>query len=38
LIAQQLLKDFFLEIRQMTKESKGTEYEPGTLKTYCNGS
>ncbi|KAJ7369461.1 hypothetical protein OS493_038783 [Desmophyllum pertusum] len=29
--APQLLKHFFLEIRQTTKENKGKEYEPGTL-------
>ena len=28
--APQLLKHFFLEIRQTTKENKGKEYEPGT--------
>ena len=33
----QLLKHFFLEIRQTTKENKGKEYEPGTLQTYRNG-
>ena len=27
----QLLKRFFLEIRQTTKENKRREYEPGTL-------
>ena len=32
--APQLLKHFFLEIRQTTKENKGKEYEPGTLQTY----
>ena len=35
--APQLLKHFFLEIRQTTKENKGKEYEPGTLQTYRNG-
>ena len=35
--APQLLKHFFLEIRQTTKENKGKEYEPGTLQTHCNG-
>ena len=35
--APQLLKHFFLETRQTTKENKGKEYEPGTLQTYCNG-
>ena len=35
--ALQLLKHFFLEIRQTTKENKGKEYEPGTLQTYRNG-
>lgn len=34
--APQLLKHFFLEIRQTTKENKGKEYEPGTLQTYRN--
>ena len=32
--APQLLKHFFLEIKQTTKENKGKEYEPGTLQTY----
>ena len=32
-----LLKHFFIEIRQTTKESKGKEYEPGSLQTYRNG-
>ena len=31
--APQLLKHFFLEIRQTTKENKRKEYEPGTLQT-----
>ena len=31
--APQLLKHFFLEIRQTTKEKKGKDYEPGTLQT-----
>jgi len=35
--APKLLKHFFLEIRQTTKENKGKEYEPGTLQTYRNG-
>ena len=35
--APQLLKHFFLEIRQTTKENKGKAYEPGTLQTYRNG-
>ena len=35
--APQLLKHFFLEIRQTTKENRGKEYEPGTLQTYRNG-
>jgi len=29
--APQLLRHFFLEIRQTTKENKGREYEPRTL-------
>ena len=35
--APQLLKHFFLEIRQTTKENKDKGYEPGTLQTYRNG-
>jgi len=35
--APHLLKHFFLEIRQTTKQNKGKEYEPGTLQTYRNG-
>ena len=35
--APQLLKRFFLEIRQTAKEKKGKEYEPATLQTYRNG-
>jgi hypothetical protein len=35
--APQLLKFFFLEIRQTTKENKGKVYEPGILQTYRNG-
>ena len=35
--APQLLKHFFLEIRQTTKENKGKGYQPGTLQTYRNG-
>ena len=34
--ASQLLKNFFLEIRQTKKENKGKEYVPGTLQTYRN--
>ena len=34
--ATQLLKHFFLEIRQTTKEHKGKEYEPRALQTYRN--
>ena len=34
--APQLLKHFFLEIGQTTKQNKGKEYEPGTLQTYRN--
>jgi len=32
--APQLLKHFFLDIRQTAKENKGKEYEPGTLQTF----
>ena len=35
--APQLLKHFFREIRQTTKENKSKEYEPGTLQTHRNG-
>ena len=35
--APQLLKHFFVEIRQTGKENKGKEYEPGSLQTYRNG-
>ena len=35
--APQLLKRFFLEVRQATKENRGKEYEPGILQTYRNG-
>ena len=35
--APELLKHFFIEIRQTTNNSKGKEYEPGTLQTYRNG-
>ena len=35
--APQLLKHFFVEIRQTTKDGKGKEYEPGSLQTYRNG-
>ena len=34
--APQLLKHFFVEIRQTGKENKGKEYEPGSLQTYRN--
>ena len=33
----QLLKYFFVEIRQTTKEKKRGEYEPDSLQTYRNG-
>jgi len=32
--APQLLKHFFLEVRQTAKENKGKEYEPVTLQTF----
>ena len=35
--APQLLKHFFVEIRQTGKENKGKEYEPGSLQTYRHG-
>ncbi|KAK3755679.1 hypothetical protein QZH41_000644 [Actinostola sp. cb2023] len=35
--APELLKHFFIEIRQTSNNSKGKEYEPGTLQTYRNG-
>ena len=35
--APQLLKHFFVEIRQTGKEKKGKEYEPGSLQTCRNG-
>ncbi|KAK3753088.1 hypothetical protein QZH41_001787 [Actinostola sp. cb2023] len=35
--APQLLKHFFLEIRQTGNDNRGKEYEPGTLQTYRNG-
>ena len=35
--ALQLLKHFFVEIRQIEKENKGKEYKPGSLQTYRNG-
>ncbi|KAK3740642.1 hypothetical protein QZH41_000145 [Actinostola sp. cb2023] len=35
--APQLLKHFFLEIRQTGNDNRGKEYEPGTLQTCRNG-
>ena len=35
--ASDLLKHFFLEIRDTRKDSLGEEYEPSTLSTYRNG-